>query len=191
MAKIVFNPFTGNFDYVVTSLAEVDDVDPSVVPTKGSLLAGDGSLWQELGVGANSYVLVADSAQTLGIRWAPAPPGIGSFPGVFTVPIAVAVGDVVYSTGANSADVADDSTIARLPALGVVLEKPTPTTATVFYRGEVNVLSGLTPGATYFVGTLGAVTTTPPSAVGRYIQSVGVAIDSDTLFFDPGLIIGL
>lgn len=38
--------------------------------TKGDLIAHDGSTTQRLGVGSNSTVLVADSAQTSGVKWA-------------------------------------------------------------------------------------------------------------------------
>lgn len=38
--------------------------------TKGDLVAHDGSTTQRLGVGSNSTVLVADSTQTSGIKWA-------------------------------------------------------------------------------------------------------------------------
>lgn len=39
-------------------------------PTKGDLIVGSGTLWDDLAVGSNTQVLTADSAQTLGIKWA-------------------------------------------------------------------------------------------------------------------------
>lgn len=41
--------------------------------------------------------------------------------------------------------------------------------------GMLNALSGLTPGATYFLGNTGAVTTSAPTTAGHILQKVGVA----------------
>jgi hypothetical protein len=60
---IKFNPFTGNFDF--TGAGGLGDY----TPTKGNLLAGNGSAWVTVGVGANGEVLTADSAQATGLDW--------------------------------------------------------------------------------------------------------------------------
>jgi hypothetical protein len=39
-------------------------------PTKGDLVVGSGTLWDDLPVGANTQVLTADSAEALGVKWA-------------------------------------------------------------------------------------------------------------------------
>ncbi len=46
-------------------------------PTKGNVIAGNGTNWVALGVGTDSHVLTADSGQSAGIAWAAAP-GAGS-----------------------------------------------------------------------------------------------------------------
>lgn len=39
-------------------------------PTKGTILIGNGSVWNVLGIGADATVLTADSSQATGARWA-------------------------------------------------------------------------------------------------------------------------
>ncbi len=46
--------------------------------TKGDLLVDDGTALQRLGVGANTFVLTADSTQTLGLKWAAVPAGFSN-----------------------------------------------------------------------------------------------------------------
>lgn len=47
-------------------------------------------------------------------------------------------------------------------------------------------LSGLTPGATYYLDTTGgAITDTPPSASGNLVQEVGLAVSATELLFNP------
>jgi hypothetical protein len=47
-------------------------------------------------------------------------------------------------------------------------------------------LSGLTPGATYYLDTIaGAITDTPPAAAGNFVQEVGVAVSATELLFNP------
>ncbi len=108
--------------------------------------------------------------------------------GAFTVPSGVAVGDIVRFTGANTAGVADNSAEATVPAIAVVIGKPTSTTATLLYFGEVTGVGVLTPTAIYFLGTAGGLTTVAPSAVGSVIQAVGQAIDASVLLFAPGAV---
>jgi hypothetical protein len=106
--------------------------------------------------------------------------------GVYTVPGGVNVRDVVYLTGANTADVASNASEATGPAVAVVSSKPTGVTATLVYAGELGGFVGLTPGAVMYLGTAGAIIPVGslPVAVGAVVQQVGAAIDANTMLFD-------
>jgi hypothetical protein len=52
--------------------------------------------------------------------------------------------------------------------------------------GKIGGLTGLTPGATYYLDTTpGAITDTPPSASGNFVQELGVAVSATELLFNP------
>lgn len=81
-----------------------------------------------------------------------------------------------------------DATVVGKEANGFVLSAVTAPAAAVVHRiSQSNTqLSGLTPGATYYLSTTaGGVTLTAPSAAGNIVQSVGKAFDATTLIFDP------
>ena len=49
--------------------------------------------------------------------------------------------------------------------------------------------SGLTAGASYFVGNSGGFTTTAPTTSGYAVQRIGAAFSTTKLFLQPGLIV--
>lgn len=112
-------------------------------------------------------------------------------------PSGVAVDDLVYITGdevggALQVDTVDIDDPAKMPALGVVLTKPTATTCTVHLRGELTGLSGLTAGAPVFVGTNSQLTTTVPALPGsgiRHLQRMGGMISATKMLFDPSTLL--
>lgn len=107
--------------------------------------------------------------------------------GAWSVPGAVAIGDVVYATGSFAADVADRSSALTMPAIGVVIAKPTAVTATLLYYGESPAIFGglLTPGVEYYVGLAGAIEAPSAAMAGEIVQRVGVAATTSTLLFTP------
>lgn len=107
-----------------------------------------------------------------------------------TCTAAEAVDDLVYvdSTVGATPDVrkVDVDDAAKMPATGIIISKPTPTTAKVQFAGSVT-LTGLTPGL-YFVGTDSKLSTTPPGnplAGARAIQIIGHAYSAVDLLIQP------
>lgn len=80
-----------------------------------------------------------------------------------------------------------DATAEGKEVIGFVLSGTTsPASALVYMEGKITGLSGLTPGARYYLNTTaGTLTTTAPSTAGNIIQFVGIAINSTTLSFEP------
>jgi hypothetical protein len=101
----------------------------------------------------------------------------------FSCPASTAIKDFVVKTGVTGeVEGIDDNTYDTMPAgiFGVAIRKPTTTTVDVVFTGIVPGYSGLTEGATVFVGTDGLPTHVPPETGVR--QIVGWAI-SDTEIF--------
>ncbi len=114
-------------------------------------------------------------------------PTLTSASGQYTVPAGVAVGDLIYATGVNTADQADSAGVATMPCFGIVLAKPTATTATAIYAGQAGGFAGMTPGLEQYVGTLGARVEAGalPTTPGSVIQRIGIAVNATTLIFSP------
>lgn len=107
--------------------------------------------------------------------------------GTYTVPGSVSVGDVIYVTGSNTADRASNAAVATARgAVGIVVQKPTGTTAVAILAGEVGTLSGLTAGVAYFLGTNGALVAVPPTSAGSVVRRIGVAKNATTLSLTIG-----
>jgi hypothetical protein len=87
-----------------------------------------------------------------------------------------------------------DATAAGKETDGFVLGAATSgQDATVYFEGRNTSLTGLTPGARYYLSAAvpGGITTTPPSATGNVVQYVGRAISETELAFEAtdGIII--
>jgi len=102
------------------------------------------------------------------------------------------VGDFVYITGpavsgriqTAKVDIDDG---AKMPAVGVIVEKTSPTECVIQTDGNLDSV-GLTPNALYFVGADSRLLEGPPPrpASGyRRIQGVGQADDGGNLLFQP------
>ena len=99
-----------------------------------------------------------------------------------------ALGDFVYITGAKvggkiQVTKADITNVSKMPAFGVIINKPTSTTCDVQWSGEVSgIFSGLTPGRVHFLDGGGApVATLPTPGSDYYLQKLGLATSTDSL----------
>jgi hypothetical protein len=118
------------------------------------------------------------------------PVGIGADSKILVASENLAAGDLVNvwnDTGTAKARKAD-ATVAGKEANGFVLAAVTSgNNATVYFDGTDTQLSGLTPGAVYYLATTaGGVTATPPSGSGNVVQRVGRALSATELTFEPG-----
>lgn len=107
--------------------------------------------------------------------------------GEFTVPASVQVGRLVYAIGASTVDHADYLDETTAPAIAIVKDKPTATTATLVFGGRAGGLSGLTPGKGVFLGPDGELIQegSLPTAPGSVVQRVGAAISATMIIFAP------
>jgi len=103
------------------------------------------------------------------------------------------VDDLVYQDGADAVSRTDPLDGAKMPAVGIIIQKISDTRAVVQYDGEV-ATTGLSPGARYFVGAAGTPATSPPAGPARrYAQEIGVALNATTLLLrvhKPTIMVG-
>lgn len=92
-----------------------------------------------------------------------------------------AVGDVIRYNGTSWVKAKADS-VANAEAIGIVVEVPNANTFKVQCGGYCDKLSGMTPGAVYFLSdtTAGALTTTEPTAQGTVSKPLYIAMTAST-----------
>jgi hypothetical protein len=115
--------------------------------------------------------------------------GIGADTAIILASESLGAGNLVSvwdNAGTPNVRKADASGGTSKDADGYVLSSVTGgSNATVYFSQRNTSLSGLTPGAEYFLSaTPGAITLTPPSTPGFLIQSVGTAVSATSLQFD-------
>ena len=99
--------------------------------------------------------------------------------------------NVYDNAGVSSAQLASAST-TPLPALGFCSTFSGVTSGypgIIKCIGVIQGLSGLTPGAIYYLSdvTPGGFIATKPVGAGKIVQAIGVALDAATLYFNPTL----
>jgi hypothetical protein len=83
---------------------------------------------------------------------------------------------------------ADPEDFNRLPAVGAIINKSSPTRCLVQWLGETpNIFSGLSSGEVYFLGADAKPADVPPvpSGVPAFAQSVAVATAPTRLYIKP------
>lgn len=135
-------------------------------------------------VATPNSVVATGAAGTIDPSFLPA--GVGADIAVLVTSEALSAGAIVNIYTANSVATvrnADSSTSAAgKKASGFVLASTTSGQNASVYRSGMNTqLTGLTPGADYFLGAAGGVTTTAPTASGTTSQYLGTATATGTL----------
>lgn len=101
---------------------------------------------------------------------------------LFNIVGVVSVGSWVYQNGSDAVSIVDSSTVSTGPALGVVVELPTATTARVQNVGSFIYDSAnpsgfgflpMTPDTVYYARVGGEITDSPTPPAGGFIQEIG------------------
>lgn len=110
------------------------------------------------------------------------PTGIGQDAVTATAGEALTAGNLVYFSATGTVLKADATAIAKQARGYVKTSFANGTTATVFFDDSNDAVTGLTPGATYYLSlTAGGVTTTPPTTTGQIVQEIGFASSATNL----------
>lgn len=99
----------------------------------------------------------------------------------YTCTTGTAIHDWVYETTPGNVAPANATNASKMPAIGLVISKPTTTLAVVRWAGEETGFVGLGSGPYYVATVDGQMTTTEPSATGNIVQVIGHA-QSVTVF---------
>lgn len=111
------------------------------------------------------------------------PNGVGADAITATAGEALAAGDFVYISNAGTVLKADATLPAKAARGYVLVVVANAAQATVYFDESNTSVSGLTPGATYYLSDTvpGGVTTTPPTIAGKVVQQLGFAVTATVL----------
>jgi hypothetical protein len=85
---------------------------------------------------------------------------------------------------------ADADGTTTMPCLGISVEAGTGTRKVLMNGFVKNTAWAWTPGAILFASaTVGLFTHTAPAGTGDQVQSIGIAIDADTIYFNPSTVL--
>ena len=116
------------------------------------------------------------------------PTGIGADTAMIASSEDLAAGDFVdVYNNAGTANVRKaDATTSGKPAVGFVKAATVSgASATVFFSGINDSVTGQTPGAAFLGTTAGAAASTAPSASNNIVQRIGIALSATEIAFAP------
>jgi hypothetical protein len=132
------------------------------------------------GAGSAGEFIIADAGGKLDPTFLPN--GVGADAITATAGEALSAGDFVYINGTGNAVKADATAIGKKAHGYVLAAVANAASATIYFDESNNGLTGLTPGATYYLSaTAGAATTTAPTTSGQIVQTLGVATSATSL----------
>ena len=137
--------------------------------------------------GTANAIPAGDATGRLDISWMPVGIGAETFTAVASE--ALSAGDFVniYNASGTLTVRKADATTNGKPAHGFVLAAVSSSgTATIYSLSQTNTqVTGLTPGADYYLDTTpGQIITTPPSTTGNIVQYIGVASSATSIIFE-------
>lgn len=97
----------------------------------------------------------------------------------------VCIRDEMTITGRWRIERADCFDESKIPAVGILISKSTPTTGIMRRKGPVDLFVGLDTTKRYYVGPAGSLLDSAPDApVGSYViaQKIGIPVDSSVLY---------
>ena len=117
------------------------------------------------------------------------PTGVGPDTKSIVASEALSAGNLVNvwsDAGTPKARKADATTSGKEANGFVIAGAASGAAALVYFEGVITGLTGLTPGARYYLATTaGGTTATAPSATGNVCQYIGTAISTTELTFEP------
>lgn len=132
------------------------------------------------GAGSSGEIPALDSAGKLDVTMMPV--GFGQDAVTATAAEALSAGDFVYFNASGGVLKADATAIAKQARGYVITAVANAATATVYFDDSNTAVTGLTPGATYYLSvTSGGITTTPTTTTGQIVQEVGFATTATLL----------
>lgn len=137
------------------------------------------------GAGDANKIIETNGSGKLDATFLPA--GVGNDSKSMTAGEALSAGNVVYISGTGTVLKADANAVAKAAVGYVTASAANGAAVTVFFEGTITGLTGLTPGATYFLSdtATGGVTLTIPTNAGDIVQVVGYAVSATELTFEP------
>ncbi len=90
--------------------------------------------------------------------------------------------DLVFESSSNTVSRSNATSLATMPVIGMIINKPTATTCIIATSGEIPGIGGLTPDRAYYADIVnGGITLSIPATSGAVVQSVGTSKSNNVL----------